>query len=76
MTAFFKALTSAVKDAQTGGCLCAETAPQDIATLIFGIIQSLVLRLLVTRDPSLLLSDGKRLLELQLSAFAPAAGAT
>ncbi|NRB17737.1 MAG: TetR/AcrR family transcriptional regulator [Rhodobacteraceae bacterium] len=76
MTAFFKALTRAVKEAQAGGYLCAETAPQDIATLIIGIIQSLVLRLLVTRDPSILLSDGKRLLDLQLSAFAATAGAT
>jgi AcrR family transcriptional regulator len=39
----------------------------DAEMLIFGVIQSLVLRLIVTRNPALLEQDGERLLDLQLS---------
>lgn len=41
----------------------------DAASLILGVIQSLVLRMLVTRDTSLLQKDGGRLLELLLAGF-------
>lgn len=41
--------------------------PDDAALLLAGALQGLVLRLIVTRDPSQLLQDGERLLELQLS---------
>lgn len=43
--------------------------PADAATLILGVIQSLVLRMMVTRDPAVLLVDGERLLNLQLAGF-------
>lgn len=43
--------------------------PADAATLLLGIIQSLVLRMLMGRDPQILLQDGERLLTLQLAGF-------
>lgn len=70
MTEFFHELTGAIENAQDVGSLRKDSAANDIATLFLGIIQSLVLRMLVTRDPSILLKDGERLLDLQLSAFA------
>ncbi len=39
----------------------------DAEMLVFGVIQSLVLRVIVTRKPALLEQDGKRLLDLQLA---------
>lgn len=42
----------------------------DASTLVFGIIQSLVLRMLLARDPDILTQDGTRLLDLLLSGFA------
>lgn len=70
MTEFSNALAGAIEDAQICGSLRANSDPKDLAALVFGIIQSLVLRMLVTRDLSILLRDGERLLNLQLSAFA------
>ncbi len=69
MTGFYDDLTQAVKDAQRDGSLRKDLKAQDLATLIFGVIQSLVLRMLVTRDTKVLLNDAERLLNLQLSAF-------
>lgn len=43
--------------------------PEDSATLLVGLIQSLVLRLILTRDTSHLVEEGERLLNLQLSLF-------
>jgi hypothetical protein len=43
--------------------------PDDGALLILGIIQSLVLRALLSNSSFILLEDGERLLELQLSGF-------
>lgn len=74
MTEYFQALTSAIVDGQGNASLRAETNAKDLATLVFGIIQSLVLRMLVTRDPAVLLEDSERLLDLQLSAFARQGG--
>ena len=48
--------------------------PADASTLIFGIIQSLVLRMLLARDPNILTQDGTRLLDLLLSGFAHSEG--
>ena len=39
----------------------------DAEMLVFGVIQSLVLRVIVTRNPTLLEQDGERLFDLQLS---------
>jgi len=76
MADFFNALVRAIEAAQDTGHFRADTNAQDIATLIFGIIQSLVLRMLVTRTPQVLLTDGERLLDLQLSVFARQGGNT
>lgn len=70
MTDFFNALTGTVEEAQDNGFFRGNTPAKDLAALIFGVIQSLVLRMLVNRDPNILLADGERLLDLQLSAFA------
>jgi len=43
--------------------------PADAATLLLGVIQALVLRMLLSRDPHILLQDGERLLNLQLAGF-------
>lgn len=70
MVAFQKMLTRLCAEAQAQGALRADVMAKDVATLLMGILQSLVLRLLLTRDPEPLLADGERLLILQLSAFA------
>lgn len=43
--------------------------PQDAALLVFGVIQSLVLRMIVTGDRNILEQDGPRLLDLLLAGF-------
>lgn len=70
MAGFFHALTGVVEETQASGFFRADIAAKDLAALIIGVIQSLVLRMLVNRDPEILLIDGERLLDLQLSAFA------
>ena len=70
MSGFFKALTATIEEAQKNGFFQAGIPANDLAALIFGVIQSLVLRMLVNRDPTILRADGERLLDLQLSAFA------
>lgn len=70
MAAFQKALLTFCIQAQTEGDLRAGIDPRDMAALIVGVLQSLVLRLLLGRDPDVLVEDGTRLLDLQLAAFA------
>ena len=67
---FRNALEEEVKAAVADGTFRKDLDPADAAALIFGVIQSLVLRMLVTRKPGILAKDGERLLELQLSGFA------
>ena len=69
MAGFTQAMLGAIAEAQAAGAFRADIDARDIATLTLGVVQSLVLRLLVTRDPSVLLRDIDRLLDLQLSAF-------
>jgi len=64
-------LVSNIQAAVASGHFRADLNPQDAATLVVGIIQSLVLRLLLSRDPDILLADGERLLQLQLEGFTP-----
>lgn len=70
MTDFRNALVFNVKAAMMDGTFRAGIDARDASTLIFGIIQSLVLRMMITRNPAILLEDGERLLNLQLSGFA------
>ncbi|MDQ7069602.1 MAG: TetR/AcrR family transcriptional regulator [Rhodobacterales bacterium] len=70
MTDFRGALVGAVIAAIETGSFRRDIAPKDAETLIFGVIQSLVLRLMITRNTAILLEDGPRLLDLQLSGFA------
>ncbi|WP_457646577.1 TetR/AcrR family transcriptional regulator [Profundibacter sp.] len=66
---FRNAIEEEVKAAVADGTFRKNLDPTDAAALIFGVIQSLVLRMLVTRKPEILAKDGERLLELQLSGF-------
>lgn len=70
MTDFRLALVAAVNEAITTGRFRSDIAAKDAEILIFGVIQSLVLRLMVTRNTAILLEDGERLLALQLKGFA------
>lgn len=70
MAGFRNALIANARTAVAEGIFRADIDAKDAATLIFGIIQSLVLRMLLTRDPAILLADGERLLNLLLSGFA------
>ena len=69
MTDFQKTITSAVAQGRQDGDLRKDVSDADMTTLLFGIIQGLALRLLMTRNPAVLVEDGERLLELLLSAF-------
>ncbi|MBV1903787.1 MAG: TetR/AcrR family transcriptional regulator [Marinosulfonomonas sp.] len=66
VTRFRAALVHAYEAGQSSGSLRASLSAADGVTLLFGIIQSLVLRLIVSRDPASLLNDGARLLDLQI----------
>lgn len=69
MTDFRSALTASLERAQAEGQFRKSLSTQDAAMLVFGIIQSLVLRLIVSRNPAVLVQDGERLLDLQLLLF-------
>lgn len=71
MAGFQNAMVAMIEQAQKDGALRSSIAPNDIATLLMGLIQSLVLKSMVTRDQGVLLRDTDRLLDLQLTAFAP-----
>jgi len=71
MTAFRGTLISNVEAAIKAGKFRTDLDANDAATLIFGVIQSLVLRMMVKRNPAILMQDGPRLLNLQLAGFAP-----
>ncbi|MEY8118819.1 TetR/AcrR family transcriptional regulator [Falsihalocynthiibacter sp. BN13B15] len=70
VVAFRAALIRSFEVAQTQGHLGGTLRAEDGVMLLFGIIQSLVLRLILTRDATHLVQDGARLLDLQLSLFA------
>ena len=67
MTDFRFGMSRAFETARTMGALRTDLRTEDGMMLIFGIIQGLMLRLIVTRDPSSLVQDGERLLDLQLT---------
>ncbi|NOX72172.1 MAG: TetR/AcrR family transcriptional regulator [Alphaproteobacteria bacterium] len=63
------ALTEITREAIDTGELRQNLDPADVATLIIGIGQSLALRMLVFRNPDIVVPNGKRLLDLLLSGF-------
>lgn len=69
MGEFRGATTRELEQARAAGDLRDGLRTDDGITLIFGVIQSLVLRLIVTRDPAQLVHEAERLLDLQLSLF-------
>ncbi|MCK8485380.1 TetR/AcrR family transcriptional regulator [Aliiroseovarius sp. S2029] len=72
LTAMFEfrdTLISCCEELRATGQMRPDLQPEDGATLLVGLIQSLVLRLILTRDTSHLVTEGERLLNLQLSLF-------
>lgn len=69
MAGFRAAIETEVKAAIQTGQFRATLAPTDATTLIFGVIQSLILRMLVSRNPEILAADGARLIDMQLAGF-------
>lgn len=69
MAGFRATIVDTIEEARDAGCFHAEIDARDGATLLFGIIQSLALRLLLSRNPDAISEDGARLLELQLALF-------
>lgn len=67
ITGFRSALIHAFEAGQAKGHLRASVPAADGVTLLLGIIQSLVLRLIVSRSTTPLLSDGARLFDLQIT---------
>lgn len=67
MSEFREHVIDIIRQAQSTGRFRTDIGAADGATLIFGIVQGLVLRLLLTRDPEILLREGERLLDLQFS---------
>ncbi len=67
MSGFRDNMIDIIRQAQFTGRFRTDIGAPDGATLIFGIVQGLVLRLLLTRDPEILLREGERLLDLQFS---------
>lgn len=69
MAGLRKALVDNVRAAVAQGIFRDAVDPADAATLLLGIVQSLVLRMLMGRDSQILRQDGERLLNLQLAGF-------
>lgn len=55
---------------QERGSIREDIAAPDIAMLIIGVMQSLVLQMIVSGDPSRLVTEGERLFDLQLKVLA------
>lgn len=70
MAGFTDAMTQAIQSAQSAEALRTDLAAKDMAALLLGVIQSLVLRLLVTRNPAVLMKEGERFLDMQLFLLA------
>lgn len=70
MGRFRAAIASQLEEARRADQLRGGLNVDDGVALLFGVIQSLVLRLIVTRDLTRLLQDGERLIDLQLRLFA------
>ena len=66
VTNFRAALVRTYEAGQSSGELTAPLTATDGVTLLFGIIQGIVLRLIVSRDPAPLVGDGARLFDLQI----------
>lgn len=69
MAGFRRALIDNARAAVEQGIFRPAIDPGDAAMLLLGIIQSLALRMLMSRNQQIVLADGERLLELQLAGF-------
>ncbi|EPX77176.1 TetR/AcrR family transcriptional regulator [Litoreibacter arenae] len=70
MNALRACLKQHLESAISAGDLREDLHAEDAVMLLIGVIQSLALRLIVTRDPAHLVQDGERLLDLQLMLLA------
>ncbi len=70
MRGFHRALTRHVELGQKQNHYRKNIIATDAATLVLGLVQSLVLRSLISRDLEILNNDGERLLDLLLAGFA------
>jgi len=70
MAGFQKVLLQFCVAAQESGELRADIDARDLAALLMGVLQSLVLKLVLSRNADALVSDGARLLDIQLAALA------
>jgi len=64
---FRTALVRTYEAGQASGELASHLTATDGVTLLFGIIQGLVLRQIVSRDPASLVGEGARLFDLQIA---------
>jgi len=69
MAAYRTTIQTEVKSAIQSGQFRATLAPTDATTLIIGVVQSLVLRMMVSRNLDTLTADGARLIDMQLAGF-------
>lgn len=69
MAGYRAALAGCFNDLRAHGDLRTDLGIEDGVTLLLGIVQSLVLRLIVTRNSAPLVQEGERLLDLQLRLF-------
>lgn len=74
MGTYREALIATSRTAISQGELRRNLDPDDMATLIIGIAQSLALRMLVSRNPEILVPNGQRLFDLLLSGFTEKGG--
>lgn len=69
MGRFRNALITDIRAAVDQGTFRTDLSAVDAAALIFGVVQSLVLQMLISRNPATLLEDGERLFMLLLAGF-------
>ena len=64
-------MVNLAEQAQSQGEICKNISAPDIVILIIGVMQSHVLKMIISRDPSHLVRDCARLFDLQIAALAP-----
>ncbi len=70
MAAYRAQMISLVREACESGVFASHVDPEDATSLLIGLIQSLVLRMVLSRSRGALVRDGERLLALLLQGFA------
>lgn len=71
MARLHQEIVTRIQHMQDQGGIRTDLAATDAATLVMGVMQGLVLRMIVSRDPSRLVVEGARLFDLQIAGLAP-----